>query len=239
MSNKGIKDANDAIKSWEIGQVFDEMSDKYTDIMDHMVPHYRKLIASMLECLPAGFKPLRILDLGCGNGNVSAVSMALFPGAHHHLVDASEEMIGLCKTRFEGRSISYEHNLFQNLEYIPGTYDLVLAGFSLHHLDAGGKRKFFTELFPGLTEIGVLACADLFINKESEEHRHLLNDWNSFAFASGKTQEDWDWVMDHYDAYDRPSAFNDQQKWLTKAGFVHVELSWNAGHWGCFHAYKN
>jgi len=238
MSEKRNTREEDSIQSWEIGQVFDEMSEQYTDIMDHMVPHYRKLIASMLEYLPANFKPEQILDLGCGNGNVSGVSMALFPEAQHQLVDASDEMISLCQKRFAESSNTYEQNIFQDLRLAPDTYDLVLAGFSLHHLKAEEKEQFFKNLCPSMTEKGVFACADLFVNKDDDEHDQILKEWKSFTFESGKTQEDWDWVMDHYAAYDQPNNYSNQRKWLLKAGFERVELSWNEKNWGCFHAYK-
>jgi tRNA (cmo5U34)-methyltransferase len=238
MRNREVKQAGDSIKSWEIGQVFDEMSDQYTDIMDHMVPSYRKLIASMLKYLPESFKPCRILDLGCGNGNVAGVSMALFPDAHHHLVDASDEMIRMCKVRFAGSFNTYEHNVFQRLKFTPDTYDLVLAGFSLHHLDAVEKAQFFANLCPAMTEKGIFACADLFVNKDSQEHAQVLSEWKKFIFRSGKSAEDWNWLMDHYNAYDRPSKYTDQQRWLSKAGFARVELSWNDRQWGCYHAHK-
>jgi len=236
-NNKTLAESKNG--SNEIGKVFDDMSDQYTDIMDHMVPWYRKLLASMLEYLPKDFKPNRILDLGCGNGNVSRASMVLFPDAQHHLVDASDDMIGLCQKKFSGSSNTYEHNLFQELEFEPDTYDLVMAGFSLHHLNATEKEQFFANLYPAMTNKGIITCADLFINKDAVEHEQLLKEWKAFVYSSGKTKEDWDWLLDHYDAYDRPSDYLDQRQWLTNAGFTRVELSWNDGHWGCYHAYCN
>jgi tRNA (cmo5U34)-methyltransferase len=222
----------------EIGRVFDEMSNQYTDIMDQMVPHYRKLITSMLELLPANFHPVRVLDLGCGNGNVSTLSMVLFPNAKHHLVDASEDMISACNERFKGRSATYEQCLFQSMELKADTYDLVIAGFSLHHLETNEKKLFFNRLFPAMTKQGIFTCADLFINKEDEEHEMLLKAWQKFVFSKGRSIEDWDWLINHYDAYDRPNKYADQEDWLLNAGFARVELSWSDGHWGCFHAYK-
>lgn len=238
MSNKENNQQRGLNHSDRIGQVFDEMSDQYTDIMDHMVPHYRKLIATMFDHLPADFKPERILELGCGNGNVSAQSTALFPDAKHHLVDASDEMIQLCKERFADLSITYEQNLFQNLQLPPDTYDLVIAGFSLHHLEAEEKAEFFVKLCPAMTSTGIFTCADLFVNKDSEEHDQLLEDWKAFLYNSGRTRDDWDWLVDHYNKYDRPSAYSDQQNWLSRAGFTNVELSWSDGHWGCYHALR-
>jgi len=238
MSEQFSMRKGDSLQPSEIGHVFDEMSEQYTDIMEQMVPHYRKLITSMLELLPENFEPVRVLDLGCGNGNVSTLSMALFPNAQHHLVDASEDMIAACKERFKGRPATYEQCLFQQLEMKSDTYDLVLAGFSLHHLEADEKEQFFKRLYPSMTDQGVFTCADLFINKEDKEHNHLLKEWQMFVFSTGRTIEDWDWLADHYGAYDRPDKYRDQESWLLNAGFERVELSWNKGHWGCLHAYK-
>ena len=96
----------------------------------------------------------------------------------------------------------------------------MLAGFSLHHLNAEEKQQFFVNLFPAMTEQGIFACADLFVNKDSEEHEQVLNDWKKFIFSTGTPPEDWDWLMDHYSAYDRPSRYSDQELWLLKAGFA-------------------
>ncbi len=238
MSNLKDKLVKNEGQSAEIGQVFNEMSDQYTDIMDEMVPHYRRLISSMLEYLPADFKPDKILDLGCGNGNVCELSMVRFPDAEYHLVDASDDMIQLCKTRFSGHSMTYEQNLFQHLNLPSDTYDLVLAGFSLHHLNAEEKVLFFASLLPSLSAEGIFTCADLFVNKNSVEHEQLLSEWNTFATAPGKSREDWDWVKSHYETYDKPDEYMAQRSWLLEAGFRDVKLSWNEGHWGCYHAFK-
>ena len=238
MKNKQLQDDPDLTQTDGIGHVFDEMSDRYTDVMDSMVPHYRKLSKSMLGLLPEPFNPEKVLDLGCGNGNVSMLSTTLYPHAHHHLVDASEEMIQLCKKRFSGTPMTYDQNFFQSLQLSPNTYDLVLAGFSLHHLTAGEKELFFANLCPALTTKGIFACADLFLNKESAEHEQFLVDWKTFVINSGKSNADWNWLFDHYGKYDIPSTYSDHRNWLIKAGFNRVELSWNDGFWGCLHAYK-
>ena len=223
----------------DIGQVFDEIADGYTSLMEDMVPHYRELITAMLSYLPQGFTPGRILDLGCGNGNVTAMCRVLYPEATYHLVDASAEMIGRCKARFGSKGMTYEQQFFQAMELQPDTYDLMIAGFSFHHVPAGEKQQLFAALHPALTEQGVLTSADLFINKDDEPyHSEVIEQWRVFSFSNGRTQEDWDWVMEHYADYDRPSAFMDQKEWLEEAGFSKVTLSWNDGAWGCFHAIK-
>jgi len=223
----------------DIGKVFDEMAEAYTNIMDDMVPHYRTLITSMFEFLPKGFDPHNILELGCGNGNITAVCRAIYPDAQYHLVDASAEMIYQCKKRFGSERIQYEKNFFQNLELEADKYDLMIAGFSLHHVPGPEKRALFINLHPALASGGVLTTSDLFVNKEDEPHHsEVMGQWRTFIMDNGRTDEDWVWIMDHYQKYDRPSAYADQKEWLKVAGFSAVYLSWNDRSWGCFHAVK-
>ncbi|MDX1477646.1 MAG: methyltransferase domain-containing protein [Saprospiraceae bacterium] len=223
----------------DIGQVFDEIADGYTSLMEDMVPHYRQLITAMLSFLPKGFRPQRIMDLGCGNGNVTAMCKHVYPTAQYHLVDASSEMIERCKQRFGTTGMTYHRAFFQDLTPESSAYDLMIAGFSFHHVPAEEKRTLFKTLYPAISANGVLTSADLFVNKDDEPfHSQVIEHWKRFSFSNGRTQEDWDWVMDHYDAYDRPSAFADQKTWLLEAGFARVELSWHDGPWGCLHAYK-
>ena len=222
----------------DIGRVFDELADGYTQMMEDMVPHYRTLITTMLRSLPAGFTPRRIMDLGCGNGNVTALCRVIYPEASYHLVDASAEMIQRCKDRFGSQGVQYEQAFFQNMSLPDGAYDLMVAGFSFHHVPGHEKQRLFRYLYPALSPGGVLTTADLFVNKDDSEHPAVVENWRSFVLSNGRAIDDWDWIMDHYAKYDRPSAFVDQQKWLREAGFKDIQLSWNDGPWGCFHATK-
>lgn len=221
-----------------IGDVFDEMSNEYDDVMDSMVPHYRKLLSAMFEYLPPTFTPKSIMDLGCGNGNPALVAKALYPDARIHLVDASDEMLTLCRGRLGEGDYEFTQDLFQDLTVKNEAFDLVYAGFSLHHLDKSEKPEFFRKVFAGLKPGGIFTCADLFIDKDEDIHPAHLLQWREFCRSKGKSDEDWDWLMAHYDAYDRPSSFSDQDRWLREAGFSEARLTWNIGQWGCFHALK-
>ena len=222
----------------EIGQVFDVMSPEYTAIMDDMVPGYRTSMSAMLTNLDADMPISRVMDLGCGNGNVTALCRSVYPNAHIHLLDASAEMLSLCKTRMGEENLSFEQNTFQKYDPAPNSYDLVLAGMSVHHLDGAEKSYVFQKIAHSLRQGGVFACADLMINKSDEAHPAFLETWKEFIYSNGRTSEDWDWLMDHYEKYDRPSSFEDMKLWLEKAGFSKIERTWAQGYWGCLHAWK-
>ena len=60
---------------------FDRFSDNYTEDMIRCVPHYQRLLCSISDSLPEDLRASRILDLGCGNGNVTALLLEKFPEA--------------------------------------------------------------------------------------------------------------------------------------------------------------
>jgi len=82
-----------------IASEFNEFSKDYTNDMVKCVPYYNALISSFTEILPPDFQPLTILDLGCGNGNVTAQLLPSFPKSEYTLVDASDENQELEATR--------------------------------------------------------------------------------------------------------------------------------------------
>lgn len=88
---------------------FNDFSKNYTNDMIGCVPHYLSLISSFTKQLPTNFNPTAILDLGSGNGNVTAQLIPYFPNATFTLVDASAEMIALCRSQFKDYDIVYVH----------------------------------------------------------------------------------------------------------------------------------
>ena len=93
---------------------FNDFSKNYTNDMIGCVPHYLQLISSFVKHFPDSFNPKSILDLGSGNGNVTAQLIPYFPNARFTLVDASAEMIDLCRNKFKDYDIIYANNYFKD-----------------------------------------------------------------------------------------------------------------------------
>ena len=93
-----------------ISAEFNEFSKNYTADMIGCVPHYLSLLNSFVEHLPDHFQPSHILDVGSGNGNVTALLLKHYPDAHYTLIDASEEMINLCRQQFGTHQCRYQRS---------------------------------------------------------------------------------------------------------------------------------
>lgn len=92
--------------------------------------------------------PRSVLDLGCGDGRLAALVLDHRPGVEEVVaVDASAAMLGHARRRFAGdrRVDVREWNLDDPLTPL-GAFDVVIAGFSIHHLEDGRKKALFGEI---------------------------------------------------------------------------------------------
>lgn len=217
---------------------FDEFSKNYTDVMIRCVPPYMELISSFVKHLPDNFKPESILELGCGNGNITAQLITHFPKATFNLVDASAEMIALCRKQFRDFEVIYSNTYFQDFEFEENAYDLIVAGFSLHHLDDKEKRSVFKKIYRSLKKGGIFSYSDLMINKTSPDHPKLLEEWGEFVNSNFPDGEKWAWVMEHYEAYDKPTDYLLQIDWLKNAGFNTIQIPFRENYWVYLQAVK-
>src|SRR5262249_40093264 len=101
--------------------------------------------AALLEELPPDPRlPLRIVDLGAGDGKVAGVVLEAYPRATAVLVDFSEGMIekgvGLMaafEDRFE--SLAWDMNIGNWPAELEGPFDAVVSSAALHHLQDDRK----------------------------------------------------------------------------------------------------
>ncbi|MEZ4858412.1 MAG: class I SAM-dependent methyltransferase [Flavobacteriaceae bacterium] len=217
---------------------FDAFSANYTEDMINCVPFYEKLLRSFTKTLPVGFVPQRILDLGCGNGNVTAQLLHAFPESHFELLDASQQMIDLCKNRFLGKSINYHPTFFNEFPFPESEFDLITAGFSIHHCNTEEKKALFKKIYNSLKPNGVFGICDLMIDKNSNEHPKLLEDWKLFVSKNYPDDEKWKWLMEHYNAFDKPDALQNQLLWLQEVGFTSIEPTVYDQYWVYIRAIK-
>lgn len=221
-----------------IANEFNEFSKNYTSDMIGCVPYYLELVSCFTKNLPNEFYPQYILDLGCGNGNISEGILQKFPNAICTMVDASQEMIELCQKKFENYSVECVESYFQDFLFTEEKYDLVLAGFSLHHCDSKEKKALFKKIYASLKKKGTFACSDLMICKNNPEHSNLNERWKSFVHETFPDGKKWKWLMEHYNEFDKPDDLKDQLKWLEQTGFINIDVINYENYWAHFRAKK-
>jgi SAM-dependent methyltransferase len=209
-----------------------ELVSSYLDRREILLPLLdlqEDVITRLLERHPRVLT--RFLDLGAGDGAMSALVYGSSPGAHGVLVDHSEPMLARAGERLGGSAFSWEA-IRADLaspdwreQLPPGRFDLVVSGLAIHHLPAARKRELFAELY------GLLEPGGLFVNMDyvtvAGPLRGLFDEdmrakalHAEHAHGGSRSAEEVDLEDDH----DLPDPVLEQLQWLREAGFADTEI---------------
>src|SRR5688500_7508260 len=103
----------------------------YDSLMRRAVPRYEEMTERLVDYLPRG--AARILELGCGTGNLTLRLARRFPEASLTTVDASPEMIEGMRARLaevdpeSARRARFLTARFEDLDLPSGSFDLVTS----------------------------------------------------------------------------------------------------------------
>lgn len=213
---------------------FGGMSAEYDSLIRRAVPRYDELIERLLVYLPDA--ACRILELGCGTGNLTVAVAERFPRAELTLVDAAPEMLAVSRSRLPAtRAVQLVETRFEDLDLPASSFDLVTSCISLHHVQ--DKSSLFGRLHAMLQPGGTLLYADQM--RGGTERFHALN-WEAmerFWRQPGHLdQGEIAGLREHADAHDFYVPILEQVRLLEAAGFDELDVVWRNWMWGIVHA---
>jgi tRNA (cmo5U34)-methyltransferase len=164
----------------------------------------------LADVMPAA--PRRVLDLGCGDGRLAALVLTERSSVDAIVaVDVSAPMLERARERFadenkvEVRAWDLRHPLTPL-----GTFDLIISGFAIHHLEDPRKQRLFAEAATQLTPDGVFVNLEVVASATPQRHAEFL-------IAIGRTADDPE---------DRLATVEDQLAWMRDAGMTNVDCLW-------------
>lgn len=221
-------------------QFFDSMVDEYDQAIELCVPRYDEMLWAILYYLPSGWKPLNILELGCGSGNLSELVAKTFPHANLCLIDLSEKFLSSCRLRLRKyKTIQYIHGDFSELKFEPQSFDLVVSSIAIHHLIDNEKLELFRKIHQWLRPGGVLAFSDQYAGTTNDLYQKHIKQWQQEAFARGLGQKEWEHWMEHQKAHDFHVPLHIQIQWIQQIGYASVDCTWRYLLWTVIHAKKS
>jgi SAM-dependent methyltransferase len=111
-------------------------------------------LRDLLARLPAGFKPRRILDFGCGIGDTSKYLSELFPCAQVLGVDTAAQAIKYARDHHATSLVRFE-----TIEALPkdGSFDLAYCNGVFHHIPIAERQAAGALVYRSLTPGGRFA----------------------------------------------------------------------------------
>jgi tRNA (cmo5U34)-methyltransferase len=164
----------------------------------------------LLDVVPRA--PQRVLDLGCGDGRLAALLLDHRASiAEVVAVDVSPPMLRAAAERFDDDD-RVEVRTWDLNEPIGelGTFDVIVSGFAIHHLDDVRKEELVGEIAGGLRPGGVFANLEVVRSATPELHA-------TFRAAIGRT---------HDDPADQLVDVETQLGWMRTAGLEQVDCIW-------------
>lgn len=156
----------------------------------------------------------RVLDLGCGDGEVVGRVLAARPDAQAVAVDFSGEMLRRVRERFaEALNVTVvEHDLDEPLPGDWGPFDVVVSAFAIHHVVDERKRSLYAEVYDRLAPGGVFLNLEHVASPTPELHE-------AFLATLGTALED-------DDPSNQLAPVGLQLSWLRDIGFDQVDCHW-------------
>lgn len=127
-----------------------QSADAVTDFLTGMrgaIPFAGQQLLVTGNVLAAGRPVRRVLDVGCGDGVVTAAVLARFPEAEVVGVDFSKPMLDAARQRLGGR-VNYVLRDFTVADWAAdlGRFDAVVSGFAIHHHPDECKQAIYRAI---------------------------------------------------------------------------------------------
>jgi tRNA (cmo5U34)-methyltransferase len=207
----------------KITAIFDEAAVKYDEQRRYFIPcfdDYYETSISLLATCRNDFAS--VLDLGAGTGLLTKYLIQQFPAASFFLVDVSEQMLELAKSRFKDRP-NIEYLVADYSKTLPGkNFDLIASALSVHHLDNDTKLKLYTRIYDHLEPGGYLVNLDQF-KAGSDFIEKKYREWWNRSIKNSPIGEEGISAWLKRSELDKENTVNDTKSMLGKIGFTHVE----------------
>ena len=196
---------------------FEFDGEKYKQASEQQKAWGRKLIAG-LE-FEGGE---RILDLGCGDGVLTAELAKLVPNGFVLGIDASESMIETAKKYYAGANVRFELRDINAIDF-ESEFDLVFSNATLHWIK--DHRKLLSNVFKAMKCRGAARFQFAGDGNCSNLIRILKEVASAKEYSSYFSKFDWPWYMpalDEYHALLDEVAFAEKRVW-SENGDKHFE----------------
>jgi tRNA (cmo5U34)-methyltransferase len=221
---------------------FDELSSEYDASIQRLIPQYQEIFETLVTYSFLDRQaPLRVLELGCGSGNLSLFIAHLFPNARLTLVDLSPEMLVQAKAKLSAHlnRVTFQQANFLEVDLPENGFDWTVSSFALHHLPDPEKQVVYKHIHQWLQPGGILRIADGTAILPAEHGKpYLHTTWMAAAKEAGASDEECKLWMEHTQQYDHFASLHHHFQWLHDTGFSEVDCYWKKLHLAVFGAQK-
>jgi len=188
--------------------------------------------------------PVKVLDLGCGDGALTMELLKEDNQINATLVDGSLEMLENARKNLENyEGMDFVHKTFQNLLKSQlndnaclsnSSFNLVVSSLAIHHIHFEEKKSLFQYIY------NHLECGGFFLNIETIKaptdeleswYRVLWSEWINENQEKLNANKSFQYLPEQYkdNPDNNPDKLEDQLDALKSAGFSQVDCYYKYG----------
>lgn len=200
------------VKGWEL----------YQEIIAQNYMNHREVIVAVKEAT-SGVKNPRLLEVGCGDAYVVSQAFADRDRISYTGVDMSSHALEYARRNLEREGWELDlrvGNMFDIVPQLDKQFDIVLAGYSLHHFGADRKEILLKRIRQLLAQNGILIVYDIF-RRETESREEYLERILAYfrEHWTRMTATQMEEIHEHVRGNDYPETLESMKSLGARAGF--------------------
>lgn len=224
----------------DVEHFYNLISSDYTEMLARLVPRYREMLWMILDYVPKDLNPKRIVDLGCGTGNLSEGILNQYPEAEVLAVDLSESILKEASLRLKNYpNITYLNKDFNQLHLEDNSIDLIVSSIAIHHLTDIQKEKLLKKIYAWLSPNGVIIFGDQFSGSTAARYLQHMDNWKLTSEGKNVPESEWKLWMEHQENHDYHTTVENYFNWCKQIGFKNSDVVWRYYLWTVFITHKN
>lgn len=208
----------------KVDEKFNEFANDFDNLMCKIIPDYFYFQQKLVDTLPfVENRRFRVIDLGCGTGNIGKLIADKYPNAEIVCVDFSDEMLKSAADKIGNRAV-YVKADFNQFEF-EGRFDAVVSSLALHHLESyDDKIKFYKKMYAAMNEGSVHLNFENVLSESAEIQKINISGWRKYM-QNSFSDDDIDniWLAGYYDD-DHPITLSEHGKIMRELGFVDFDV---------------
>jgi tRNA (cmo5U34)-methyltransferase len=183
-------------------------------------------------------RPVKVLDLGCGDGALTAEILKVDDQIEATMVDGSLEMLENARKRLQSyENLNYIHSTFQDLlkdDILEADFDFIVSSLAIHHLSSGDKESLFRYLNHHLKLGGFFLNIEV-VRAPAEPledwYRQLWKEWIAENELKRGSEESFQDIPKKYknNPDNHPDTLEKQLDMLISVGFKQVDCYYKYG----------
>ncbi len=217
---------------------YKKLAKKYLVEARNFIPKYDEILKQILD-LSQIKNSKKILDIGCGAGNLEELILKKFPNSQITCVEASPKMAQISRSKLAKYKENVKIIKIDILDFKPTEkYGLIISNIVLHNISYDKKEKLLKKIRGWLKSDGIFIWGDLIKYDDKKMQEFFVNYRLKFGLARGGNKKFAKENFEKEEKYDFPFTIEKTLEILRKVGYKQSKKVWNHDTFAIFYMRK-